>query len=133
MTKQTSMMTLALTFIASAASTPVIAGSKGHDMSGHDMSGHTTPDAGREHAMDAPGMPTGMSDGMTSGDVVAVDREKRRLTLKHERIESHGMPGMTMPFPVGSDVDLDALNPGDHVRFRLKEGTMMIDKLEPPR
>ncbi len=140
MTIEKTPIALALILIAGAASGTATAGSGGHGMDGHDKGGHMTQGAGPGHGMDdgamrmsSDAMQDGMNAGMTQGEVVAVDREKRRLTLKHEHIDSHDMPGMTMPFPVGADVDMDAVKPGDQVRFSLKPGTMMIDKLEPPR
>ena len=53
------------------------------------------------------------------GRVVAVDVEGRRATLAHGPIPGY-MPAMTMAFPVGDGEPLDALAPGDGVRFVLR-------------
>ncbi|WP_348675174.1 copper-binding protein [uncultured Abyssibacter sp.] len=123
-------LTLALTGLAPAALAAKDDGD-GHAMNGH-MDHHG---AAHDHAMDhgEMSMSETAKDGMTRAKVMGVDRDRRRVTLNHEPIESVGMPGMTMPFPVGPDVDLDAVEQGDDVRFTLKHGTMMVDRLEPER
>jgi Cu(I)/Ag(I) efflux system protein CusF len=57
---------------------------------------------------------------MASGEVRAVYRKEKRLLLKHGPIESLGMGGMTMEFGVLSGKLLDAVKPGDRVRFEAK-------------
>ena len=70
------------------------------------------------------------ADAWTRGRVVAVDVAARRITLKHERIESVGMAAMTMPFKAIDAIDLPAFKPGDDVRFALSPETMAIVQLE---
>jgi len=52
------------------------------------------------------------------GQVLAVDRERRELTIKHEDIQGF-MPGMTMPFKVSDPRSLDGRQPGDLIRATL--------------
>jgi protein SCO1/2 len=53
-----------------------------------------------------------------SGQVVAVDRESRRLTISHENIPNF-MDAMTMPFTVKDDWVFEAVAPGDEVEATL--------------
>jgi protein SCO1/2 len=46
--------------------------------------------------------------------VLAVDRDRRQITIKHEDIRGF-MPGMTMPFKVREGMRLDGWTPGDVV------------------
>ena len=52
------------------------------------------------------------------GQVLAVDREKQELTVKHEDIPGF-MPGMTMPFKVSDPRFLDERKPGDLIKATL--------------
>lgn len=52
------------------------------------------------------------------GQVLAVDRARSRVTVRHRDIEGF-MPGMTMPFPVRDAGILDRARPGDLVEATL--------------
>jgi protein SCO1 len=52
------------------------------------------------------------------GQVLAVDRTRRELTVKHEDVRGL-MPAMTMPFKVEDPRVLDELSPGDLVKATL--------------
>ena len=53
-----------------------------------------------------------------SGKVVAVDRTKSEVTISHGDIKGY-MPGMTMPFKVPNQADLQILAPDDQVTATL--------------
>ena len=53
------------------------------------------------------------------GKVVAVDTEKKKVTLDHEEIPGL-MNAMEMPFDVGSAKILEGIKPGDKVQGKLK-------------
>lgn len=55
------------------------------------------------------------------GIVVAVDRAAQTMLVSHRPI-AHYMPGMTMPFRVERAAELQALYPGERVRFDLVVG-----------
>ena len=57
------------------------------------------------------------------GKVVAVDKTDRTATISHEDIPGY-MPGMTMPFKIKNDADLEMLKPGDEVT-----ATLVVDDL----
>lgn len=69
------------------------------------------------------------------GEVRKIDREARRLTLKHGEIKSLDMPPMTMVFSVAEGVPIDKLQPGDKLRFRATSdgGRMVVTELQPAR
>ena len=52
------------------------------------------------------------------GQVLAVDRERQEITIRHEDIRGF-MPGMTMPFKVRDPRLLDGREPGDLVKATL--------------
>lgn len=54
----------------------------------------------------------------TNAEVRKVDKEGRKITLKHGEIKSLGMPPMAMVFQVADPSVLDRLKTGDKVRFK---------------
>ncbi len=57
------------------------------------------------------------------GKVVAVDTTDRTVTIAHDDIVGY-MPGMTMPFKIKNEADLQMVKPGDQVT-----GTLVVDDL----
>ena len=63
---------------------------------------------------------------MADGEVRKVDKENKKITLKHGVIKSLDMPGMTMVFQV-KDIDmLDNLKAGDKVKFKAEQAGSAI-------
>lgn len=54
----------------------------------------------------------------TDGEVRKVDKETKKITLKHGEIKNLEMPGMTMVFAVKDDAFLDKFKVGDKVQFK---------------
>ncbi len=52
------------------------------------------------------------------GKVVVVEADKQLVTISHEDIKGY-MPGMTMPFSLPSEADLQFLKPGDEITATL--------------
>lgn len=75
----------------------------------------------------------GGSAAQATGTVNAVDAAQHRVNLSHGSIKAMGLPAMTMDFPVGPDVDLDAVKPGMRVSFTLVRGEdgMVVDSIRP--
>ena len=68
--------------------------------------------------MNMPGMKMdGMPASMTEGEVRKIDKEAKKITLKHGDIKNLDMPGMTMVFQVKDAALLDKVKAGDKVRF----------------
>jgi Cu(I)/Ag(I) efflux system periplasmic protein CusF len=66
-----------------------------------------------------------------AGQVVKVDAERGKITLKHARIKSINMAAMTMPFKVKDAALINAVKPGDKVLFSVAmvEGELIITQL----
>jgi|APFre7841882724_1041349.scaffolds.fasta_scaffold00500_7 Cu(I)/Ag(I) efflux system protein CusF len=70
--------------------------------------------SGHSSAGDAKAASTALSEG----EVRKVDRDARKLTIKHGPIANLDMPPMTMVFGVKDAAALDNLRTGDRIRFR---------------
>jgi len=84
--------------------------------------------------MNMPGMKMdGMPASMTEGEVRKIDKEARKITLKHGDIKNLDMPGMTMVFTVRDKGQLTKLKPGDKVQFMLVQegGKMVVTDIQP--
>ena len=58
---------------------------------------------------------------LTAGEVTKVDREARKITVKHGPIANLKLPSMTMVFRVKDAAMLDGIDAGSHIRFRAEE------------
>jgi Cu/Ag efflux protein CusF len=54
---------------------------------------------------------------LTDGEVRKIDKQAKKITLRHGAIRNLDMPGMTMVFSVTDPTVLDKVKPGDKVRF----------------
>ena len=60
-------------------------------------------------------------------DVLKIDKEAKKITIKHGEIKSLDMPPMTMVFQVRDAALLDNVKTGDKVQFRVvKEGSVYV-------
>jgi Cu(I)/Ag(I) efflux system protein CusF len=87
-------------------------------------------------AQSAPAAATSTSapaSDMTEAEVRKVDKENKKITLKHGAIKSLDMPPMTMVFQVADGSMLDKLQPGDKVRFRATNdvGKLTATEIQP--
>ena len=82
-------------------------------------------------AADAPAKSSAAA-GLSTGEVRKVDREAKKVTIKHGPIENLKMPPMTMVFRVKDAAMLDGLQAGSQVRFRAEEaeGGYMVTALQ---
>ena len=69
----------------------------------------------------------------TDGEVRKIDREARKITLKHGEIKSLDMPAMTMVFVVKDKAMIDMLKTGDKVKFRVinDAGKLTVTDIQP--
>jgi uncharacterized cupredoxin-like copper-binding protein len=83
----------------------------------------------------APGASPAASGEMADGEVRKVDKETKKITLKHGEIKSLDMPGMTMVFQVKDPAMLDAVKQGDKVRFKAERsgGAIVITEIQATR
>lgn len=82
-----------------ALATPAIAQPQATDHTGHHAA-QATPAA-----------------AMTDGEVRKVDKDARKLTIRHGPIKNLDMPAMTMVFQVKDPSLLDKVNTGDKIKF----------------
>ncbi len=54
---------------------------------------------------------------LSEGEVKKVDKQARKITIKHGPLANLNMPPMTMAFKVSDDTALDSLNAGDRIKF----------------
>ncbi len=61
------------------------------------------------------------------GEIRKVDKEAKKITIKHGEIKNLDMPPMTMVFQVKDISWLDKVKPGDKIQFRAaKEGNAYV-------
>jgi Cu/Ag efflux protein CusF len=70
---------------------------------------------------------------LASGEVRKVDKDAKKLTIRHGEIKSLDMPPMTMVFLVRDAAQLDALKVGDKIRFVAEKSNAgyMVTEIRP--
>jgi Cu(I)/Ag(I) efflux system protein CusF len=83
-------------------------------------------------AAPAPGATATATGEMADGEVRKIDKENKKITLKHGEIKSMDMPGMTMVFQVKDPAMLDAVKQGDKVKFRAERsgGAIVVTEMQ---
>lgn len=71
-------------------------------------------------------MPASASADMADGEVRKVDKENKKITLKHGVIKNLDMPGMTMVFQVKDAAMLDSIKAGDKIKFKAEQSGSAI-------
>ena len=69
----------------------------------------------------------------TAAEVRKVDKEGRKITLRHGEIRSLNMPPMSMVFQVNDPAMLDKYKPGDRIQFKAEDqgGKYVITAMQP--
>lgn len=73
-----------------------------------------------------------VAGAMTEGEVRKVDKENKKITLRHGEIKNLEMPGMTMVFQVKDPAMLDMVKTGDKVMFKAEKanGAMVVTEIQ---
>ncbi len=73
--------------------------------------------------------------GMIDGEVRKVDKDAKKLTIKHGPMPSLDMPAMTMVFQVKDPAMLDKVKAGDKVKFQAEKlsGAFTVTGIEPAK
>ncbi len=73
--------------------------------------------------------------GLSDGEIRKVDKDAKKVTIKHGPLQNLDMPAMTMVFQVKDPGVLDQLKAGDKVKFLAEKigGTYTATKIEPVR
>ena len=69
---------------------------------------------------------------MSEGEVRKVDKDAKKITIKHGPLANLDMPAMTMVFQVSDPALLDKVKPGDKVRFQAEKigGRYAVTRIE---
>ena len=69
---------------------------------------------------------------MIAGEVRKVDKDARKITLRHDEIKQLDMPAMTMVFQVKDPALLDKVKAGDKVKFKAEGagGALTVTEIE---
>jgi Cu/Ag efflux protein CusF len=72
---------------------------------------------------------------LAEGEIRKVDKEAKRITIKHGPVPSIEMPPMTMVFQVKDAALLERVKAGDKVRFDAQKigGQYFVTKIEPAK
>lgn len=70
---------------------------------------------------------------MSDGEVRRVDKDTKKITVRHGPLANLDMPAMTMVFQVADPAMLDQVKTGDKVKFVAEKvgGAFTITKIEP--
>jgi len=83
----------------------------------------------------APGAKAAMPAEFTNAEIRKVDKEAKKVTLKHEEIKNLGMPPMSMVFEVKDGTMLGKFKAGDKVRFKAisESGKYIVTDIQPAK
>ena len=92
-------------------------------------------DAQQNHSTHHPPATVVQPAYMTDGEVRKIDRDAKKITLRHGEIKNLEMPAMTMAFQVKDPAMLDKVRAGDKVRFRVEKigSTYTVTAIEPAK
>ena len=70
---------------------------------------------------------------MADGEVRKIDKENKKITLKHGVIKNLDMPGMTMVFQVKDAAMLDSIKAGDKIKFKAEQAgsAIVVTEIQP--
>lgn len=114
---------VAAAFVAVSAFTPLAYADGNHAAKGH--GGHGGASQGSSaHAGE-----------MAEGEIRRVDKDAKKITIKHGPLAKFDMPAMTMVFQVNDPAMLDQVKAGDKVRFDAEKtgGAFTLTKIEPAK
>jgi Cu(I)/Ag(I) efflux system periplasmic protein CusF len=111
------MKAVVVASLLAALSAPTLAQQKAEEHAGH------------HSAASAP------AADLTEGEVRKVDKDTRKLTIRHGEIKHLDMPPMTMVFQVKDAAMLEQVKAGDKIRFRVEKSDsgFVVTALQPAR
>jgi Cu(I)/Ag(I) efflux system protein CusF len=92
----------------------------------------TFPALADQSKKDAAAQGATQSSAMVDGEVRKVDKDAKKITLRHGPMPALDMPAMTMVFQVKDPAMLEQVKAGDKVKFQAEKvgGAFTITKLE---
>jgi len=84
-----------------------------------------------EHSAHHPA-PAQNAAALSDGEVRKIDKDAKKITLRHGPIQNLDMPGMTMVFQVKEPAMLDKVKTGEKVKFRAEKegGNYIVTQIE---
>ena len=75
------------------------------------------------------------ASSLADGEIRKVDKDAKKITIKHGPLTKLDMPAMTMVFQVRDPALLDKVKAGDKVRFEAEKvgGAFTVTRIEPAR
>lgn len=72
---------------------------------------------------------------LADGEVRQVDRDRKKITIRHGPLTNLDMPAMTMVFQVKDPAMLDQVKGGDKIRFLAEKvgGALTVTVMEPAK
>ena len=69
---------------------------------------------------------------LSDGEIRKVDKDAKKITIKHGPLQNLDMPAMTMVFQVKDPAILDKVKAGDKVKFQAEKlgGAFTVTKIE---
>ena len=112
---------ISFAFVIVWAFSPLAYANGAHAKKGHGDHAGAAPTAGSQ------------SGAMAEGEVRKVDKEAKKITVRHGPLADLDMPAMTMVFQVDDAAMLDAVKTGDKIKFKAEKvgGAFKIVKIEP--
>ena len=91
-------------------------------------------DSGHQTKKSAAGA-TQSTAAMAEGEVRKVDKDAKKITIKHGPLQKLDMPAMTMVFQVKDPAMLDQVKAGDKIKFDAEKvgGAFTVTKIEPAK
>ena len=82
-----------------------------------------------------PALGFAQATGTGDGEIRKVDKDAKKLTIKHGPMPGLDMPAMTMVFQVKDPALLDKVKPGDKVTFEAQKlgGAFTVTRIEPAK
>ena len=76
--------------------------------------------------------PAPATKDMADAEIRKIDKDARKITLKHGEIKNLDMPGMTMLFQVKDPAMLDMVKAGDKVKFKAEKigGAIVVTEIQ---
>ena len=70
---------------------------------------------------------------LTDGEIRKVDKDAKKITIKHGPLANLDMPAMTMVFQVKDPAMLNQVRTGDKVKFQAEKigGAFIVTQIEP--
>lgn len=89
--------------------------------------------AGTQSFAQSPAQPPVSAD-VAQGEVRKIDKEAKKITIKHGEIKSLDMPPMTMVFQIKDASLLEKVKPGDKIQFRAakQDGSYVVTEILEP-